>query len=85
MAGGHASDGLQDDKFVLSYFIAMVMVAVYIRAFAEEEVEIAQFHLLDAVQLVLGNTLEVDAIHALAILVPFHDLGLWWWRWTGWF
>lgn len=38
VARGHASDGLEDDTFVLSYFIAMVMVAVYIGTFAKQEV-----------------------------------------------
>lgn len=59
----------------------MVMIAVlFVGAFSQQEVVIAQFEFLQAIQVIARNALEIKAVDALAIFVPLHSLGRCWTR-----
>lgn len=49
MARRHARNGSQNIIFIFSQFVGMIVVAVGIGALAQEEVVVAEFHLLNAV------------------------------------
>ena len=63
--------GLQNNAFALGQLVRMIVIAVGIGAFAKEEVEIAELHLLYATHLFTWNVLKVEAVHALPVLVAF--------------
>lgn len=74
-AGGHASNGGQDVEFLPGQFAVMIVIAVvFIGAFSEQVMIIAQLELFQAIQLVARDALEVEAVDALTVLVSFHCL-----------
>jgi hypothetical protein len=75
-AGSHASDSSQNVKLLLGQLAVMVMVAViFVRAFSEQEVVVAQLQLFQTIQIVTGNALEVKPINTLPVFIALNSLG----------
>lgn len=73
--GRHAGNGGQDMKFLPGQLAVVVMITVLlVGAFPKQEEIIAQLQLLQAIEFITRNALEIEAIHALPIFVPFHSL-----------
>lgn len=71
----HPCDCKQNNTLILRELVIVRVVAAWIRAFAEEEILIAQFQLLNAFQFVLRDGLEIQTINTLTILIAFY--GAW--------
>lgn len=71
----HAGDRGQDVKFLPGQFAVVIVVAVLlVGALAQQEVIIAQFELLQAIEIVARNALEIKTIHALSVFVSLDGL-----------
>lgn len=71
-AWGHPRDGLQSDQLAFSQFARVVVVTVLLGALAEQEVQVAQFKLLDAAQLLARNVFEFKLVNALPVSVSWY-------------
>lgn len=63
-------------KVLAGQFAIMVMIAAFfVGTFAEQEVIIAKLKLFQLIKVIARNTLEVQSINTLTVLVSLH--GLW--------
>lgn len=72
----HAGDSGEYVEFLAGQLAIVIVVAVlFIGALAQQEEIIAQLQLLQAIKIITGNALEIEAIHTLSIFVSFDGLG----------
>lgn len=56
----------------LAQLARVVMVAIFVRTFTLQVMEITEFQFLNAIQVLSGDALKIKSINTLTVSIPFH-------------
>lgn len=71
----HAGDSRQNVEFLAGQLAIVIVIAVlFVRAFTQQEEIIAQFELLQAIEIITRDALEIEAIHTLSVFISLDGL-----------